>query len=132
MNTSAGHLDAHAELEMLRLQVANLETLLASRDQTIAAASAREWMYTHALDAISDMVLVKGSQSRIVYANRAFRDYYGMSNEQLTDLIDAPFNEPDYTQQYIKDDAHVFGTGETLHTPDEPVTVAQRRRCLAP
>jgi rsbT co-antagonist protein RsbR len=122
MNTPADQPDANPEMEVLRHQVANLEALLASRNQTIAAASARERMYTHALDAISDMVLVKGAQSRIVYANRAFRDYYGMTNEQLADLVDAPFNEPDYTQQYIKDDAHVFGTGETLHIPDEPVT----------
>jgi rsbT co-antagonist protein RsbR len=75
-----------------------------------------------ALDAVAPMVLVKGAQSRIVYANRAFRDYYGMSQAQLADLIDAPFNAPDYTQQYIQDDAHVFRTGETRDIPSEPVT----------
>ena len=79
-------------------------------------------MYQQILDAISDMVLVKGEKSRIVWANRAFRDYYGMSNEQLRDIIDAAFNEPDYTQQYIKDDLEVFTTGQTLNIPEEPVT----------
>ena len=74
------------------------------------------------LDAIGDMVLVKAAGSRILWANKAFRDFYGMTNEQLGGLIDAPFNEPDYTQQYVKDDALVFETGRTLDIPEERVT----------
>ena len=80
-----------------------------------------EQKYHQILDAITDMVLVKGSQSRIVWANKAFRDYYGLSNEQLKDMIDAPFNQPDYTLQYIQDDAYVFETGQSLEI-EEPVT----------
>lgn len=78
--------------------------------------------YQKMLDAISDMVLCKGPNSSIVWANKAFRDYYGMTNQQLREIIDAPFNEPDFTQQYIKDDHLVFSTGQTLHIPEEPVT----------
>lgn len=74
------------------------------------------------LDALTDWVFVKGPQSKIVWANRAFREGYGMSNEQLQGLIDAPFNAPDYTQQYIKDDAQVFSSGKTLEIAEEPVT----------
>jgi PAS domain S-box-containing protein len=81
-----------------------------------------EKTYQQILDAITDMVLVKGAKSRIIWANKAFRDYYGMSAEQLQDMIDAPFNEPDNTLQYIKDDAYVFKTGQTLEIPQEPVT----------
>jgi PAS domain S-box-containing protein len=80
-----------------------------------------EQKYHQILDAITDMVLVKGSQSRIAWANKAFRDYYAMTNEQLQDMIDAPFNEPDYTLQYIRDDAYVFETGKSLEI-EEPVT----------
>ncbi|WP_449420284.1 PAS domain S-box protein [Phormidium nigroviride] len=80
-----------------------------------------EQKYHQILDAITDMVLVKGPQSRIVWANKAFRDYYGLTNEQLKDMIDAPFNEPDYTLQYIRDDAYVFETGKSLEI-EEPVT----------
>ena len=79
-------------------------------------------VYQQILDAIADMVLVKGKDSRILWANRAFCDYYGMSNEQLRDLIDASFNEVDYTAQYVRDDAHVYDTGEVLDIPEEPVT----------
>ncbi|MBE9207441.1 PAS domain S-box protein [Nostoc sp. LEGE 06077] len=81
-----------------------------------------EKIYQSILDAITDMVLVKGAKSRIIWANKAFRDYYGMTTEQLQDLIDAPFSEPDNTLQYIKDDAYVFETGKTLLIPQEPVT----------
>ncbi|MEL6406252.1 MAG: PAS domain S-box protein [Chloroflexota bacterium] len=74
------------------------------------------------LDAIDDLVLVKGAQSKILWANRAFREYYGMSNEALAGIIDAPFVELDVTQQYVIDDATVFNSGETLNIPEEPVT----------
>ena len=81
-----------------------------------------EQRYQQILDAITDMVLVKGEKSRIVWANRSFRDYYGMSNEQLSDMIDAPAVEPDYTLQYIKDDAYVYETGNILSIPEVAVT----------
>ncbi|MDY7024238.1 MAG: PAS domain-containing protein, partial [Cyanobacteriota bacterium] len=80
-----------------------------------------EQKYHQILDAISDMVLVKDPQFRMVWANKAFREYYGMSNDQLQGLIDAPFNKPDYTQQYIRDDAYVFETGKSLEV-EEPAT----------
>ncbi|MCF2147156.1 PAS domain-containing sensor histidine kinase [Desmonostoc muscorum LEGE 12446] len=80
-----------------------------------------EKTYQQILDAITDMVLVKGAKSRIIWANKAFRDYYGMSESQLQNMIDAPFSEPDHTLQYIKDDAYVFESGQTLEIPQEPV-----------
>ena len=82
----------------------------------------RQEVHRQVLDAIADMVLVKGKDSRILWANKAFRDYYGMSNEQLRDIVDAPFNQPDYTQQYVVDDNQVFTSGETLEIAEEPVT----------
>lgn len=85
------------------------------------AVRASEKKYQQILDSITDLLLVKGEKSRIFWANRAFRDYYNMTNEQLEDLIDASFNDPDYTLQYIKDDAYVFETGNTLEI-EEPVT----------
>lgn len=78
--------------------------------------------FNQVLDAITDMILVKGKSSKIVWANKAFRDFYGMTNEQLAGIIDAPFNEPDHTAQYAKDDAYVFETGKPLSIPEEKVT----------
>ncbi|MEG4800787.1 PAS domain S-box protein [Microcoleus sp. ARI1-B5] len=80
-----------------------------------------EQKYHQILDSIADMVLVKGPESKIVWANQAFRDYYGMTEEELQGILDAPFNNPDYTLQYIQDDAFVFKTGQTLQIPEEPV-----------
>ncbi|MGL5063703.1 MAG: PAS domain S-box protein [Microcoleus sp.] len=79
-----------------------------------------EQKYHQILDSIADMVLVKGPQSKIVWANRSFRDYYGMSQEELQGIIDAPFANPDYTLQYVIDDAFVFETGQTLQIREEP------------
>jgi len=78
--------------------------------------------YTQILDSLSDMVLVKGPKSRLLWANRAFLTYYGMTNEELQGIIDAPFSDPDYTQQFVRDDAKVFETGKVLNIPAEPVT----------
>lgn len=74
------------------------------------------------LNLIPDLVLVKGPQSHILWANKAFQEYYGMSNEKLQGLIDSPITKPDITQQYVKDDEYVFTTGKTLDIPSEPVT----------
>lgn len=84
--------------------------------------SSNSAVYEQVLDAIPDLVLIKGPKSKICWANKAFRDFYGMTNAQLYDLIDAPFNEPDYTRQYVKDDATVFETRKPLNIPSEPAT----------
>jgi PAS domain S-box-containing protein len=105
----------------------------ATRDAAARAPDpgTREWenqfldqreVYRQILDAIDDMVLVKGERSRIIWANKAFRDYYGMSNDQLRQIIDAPFNEAENTNQYIVDDRFVYTTGQTLNIPAEKVT----------
>ncbi|MGQ7845197.1 sensor histidine kinase [Granulosicoccus sp. 3-233] len=76
------------------------------------------------LDAMTDMVLVKGPKSRLLWANREFREYYGLSNEQLRELIDGEQSDPDDTLQYVSDDHKVFQTGKMLDIPAEPVTDA--------
>lgn len=78
-------------------------------------------MLQQILDAITDMVLVKGPHSRLEWANKAFLSVYGMTNAQLAGIIDAPFSEPDLTQQYVKDDLQVFATGLPLEIPEEPM-----------
>nr|WP_290225307.1 PAS domain S-box protein [Trichocoleus desertorum] len=99
-----------------------ISTDISDRKQAEQALQESEAMYRQMLDAIPDMVLCKGERSRIIYGNEAFREFYGMSNEELQGLIDSPVNDPDYTQQYIQDDLYVFSTGQTLNIPEEPVT----------
>jgi PAS domain S-box-containing protein len=101
-------------------------TALEEYEASLRAAEARtretERLYHQILDSTVDLILVKGAQSHILWANKAFCDYYGMSNEQLQGIIDAPAVEPDYTQQYIRDDLMVWTTGRALHISGEPVT----------
>ena len=35
-----------------------------------------------------------------------------MTNEELKGILDAPFNEPEFTKQYNEADAYVLNTGE--------------------
>ncbi|MBX3022548.1 MAG: PAS domain-containing protein [Bdellovibrionales bacterium] len=81
----------------------------------------RNESYLQILDAVEDLVFVKGPESRLVWANRAFCRHYGMTNEQLRGMIDAPFNAPDFTEQYVRDDAYVFSTGKSIEILEEPV-----------
>ncbi len=120
---TATELENQVEQSKTELQPVRSRTCAEQKLRAAASkARDREKMYEQILDSIADMVLVKAAKYKIVWANKAFRDYYGMTNKQLQDIVDAPFNEPDYTLQYIKDDAYVFETGEILEIPAEPVT----------
>ena len=77
--------------------------------------------FVDVLDAMSEFVLVKGKGSRLLWANRAFRDYYGMSNADLAGLVDAPEVAPDLTLKYVRDDLEVFTSQRPL-VVDEPIT----------
>jgi PAS domain S-box-containing protein len=74
------------------------------------------------LDAITDLIFVKGPDSRLEWANKAFRDAYGMTNEQLQGILDAPIDPPDYTLPYVRDDGAVWNSGRALDIPEEPLT----------
>src|SRR5262247_3922043 len=83
-----------------------------------------EQRYRQILDAIPDIVFCKDRQSRFVWANRVFLDYYGKTPEELRDVIGSPCLIAEYTQQYIQNDAHVFNTGTALDIPDQPLVRA--------
>ena len=83
---------------------------------------ASEEIFQSILDAIGDIVFVKGPGSRLLWGNKALLSYYGMTQEQLAGIIDAPFVEPDLTDQYLRDDEYVFSSGKRLEIPEEPIT----------
>src|SRR5215470_20147040 len=81
------------ELEAMRARISELE----AAEEKLRESEA---MHRQILDACADLILCKGPKSRIVYANKAFRDFYGMTMDELRGIVDAPFNEPEYTEQY--------------------------------
>lgn len=90
----------------------NGEIHLSADDVTLSKNN--ELYYKQILDAIPDMILVKGKDSHIHWANKAFQKHYGMSNEELAKIIDAPFQAPDLTHQYLKEDAWVWDNKKQL------------------
>ncbi|BAQ65255.1 PAS domain S-box protein [Geminocystis sp. NIES-3709] len=94
-------------------------TDISDRKQVEETLRQNEKKYNQILDSISDMVVVKNYESQIIWANKAFRDYYGMTLEKIQEVVDVNFNE--YIPQYIKDDTFVFNTGKILEIPEELV-----------
>ena len=92
------------------------------------ALKENEKMSRQILDATADMILCKSPDSKIVWANKAYRDYHGMSSEQLQNMIDAPLNQPNCTEQHLKYDAQVLATGRNLEISEE-IGDAPRRHC---
>ena len=82
---------------------------------------ASDELFQSILDAIGDIVFVKGPGSKLLWGNKAMLSYYGMTQEQLAGITDAPFVEPDLTAHYLRDDQHVFSSGERLDIPEEPI-----------
>lgn len=79
-----------------------------------------EW-FKKVLDSLSDFILVKGEKSKLLWANKSFLDYYGLTQEQLENIIDSPHSDPDDTIQYVRDDHFVFSKGKPLEI-NEAVT----------
>jgi PAS domain S-box-containing protein len=86
------------------------------------AGQASEEIFQNILDAIGDIVFVKGPGLRLLWGNKALLSYYGMTREQLAGIIDAPFVEPDLTEHYLRDDRYVFSSGQRLDIAEEPIT----------
>ncbi|HEY9645819.1 MAG TPA: PAS domain S-box protein, partial [Chroococcidiopsis sp.] len=97
-------------------------TEITDRKQAEAALRENQQRYHQILDSIADMVFVKRPDSQMIWANKALRDYYDMSPEEIQGMIDAPFNAADYTLQYLQDDALVFSTGKVLDISEELIT----------
>lgn len=80
-----------------------------------------DW-FKSAFNSMDDLILIKGDNSKLLWANTAFLKYYGMSEQELFDIIDSEHSDPDDTLQYVKDDTYVFTQNKTLNIPAEAVT----------
>ncbi len=73
-----------------------------------------EARYLQILDAIPDLVFVKDPQSRLVWANQAFQDYYGKPLNEMIGALDAGHAKEEFIQQYSETDRLVFEEGKQL------------------
>jgi PAS domain S-box-containing protein len=71
------------------------------------------------LDAMADMILVKDSDSKIVWANRALREAWGATNEDLLGQAYNPQSKSDERNRSLEQDALVLDTQDTVLLPDE-------------
>lgn len=119
LSTSGSQLASQVTLQRAEHRLHEAEK---TEQQSLLEANEQRRLLEQVLDALPDLVVLKGPESQLLWANAALRTLYSMSNEDLHGLVDAPFNEPNYTEQYVLEDAQVFSTGAIVDIPNEPVT----------
>lgn len=113
-------LDASGELveiEGLVFDVSARKRVDAERDRQLE----HEARYRQILDALSEPVFLKDARGQLMWGNRAFREFFALSAEELL-RRGAPVDEaPESTHAFARDDAVVFATGRPLDIPVETV-----------
>ena len=79
-----------------------------------------QFLYDQILDSLQDLVFCKDQNLQLIYANKAFCDFYGKSLNELKGLVDVEHNKPEYTAIYHKDDLEVLKTGSIVENDLEP------------
>lgn len=73
------------------------------------------------LDAIDSFILLKDRDSKLLWTNKGFREFYGFKpDEDIQGITDKATADPKLTEKYLKDDLHVVNTGKKLEIPCEP------------
>jgi PAS domain S-box-containing protein len=109
------------DIRELKRHEAERQQAISERLATQAASLQNERRYQQILNAIPDLIFVKDRNSRLVWANQALQDFYGMSLEEIQGIVDTPFSDPEFTSQYLEDDVVVFENGESLDIPEESI-----------
>ncbi|MBW4681112.1 MAG: response regulator [Microcoleus vaginatus WJT46-NPBG5] len=112
------------ELLKLHQRIAELEQTLLERRQVEKALHQRVETYEQILDALPNLVTCKDAESRLIYANKAFGDFYGLTSEQLrsADLAADLLNNSDFIPESIVDDTYILETGQIIHIPEDAIT----------
>jgi PAS domain S-box-containing protein len=95
------------------------EELLERSTLDAAGRASAEDRQRQILDAMADMILVKDPDSKIVWANRALREAWGTSNEELLGQAYNPQSKADERNRSLEQDALVLDTQDTVLLPDE-------------
>jgi PAS domain S-box-containing protein len=95
------------------------EELLERSTRDAAARVSAEDRQRQILDAMADMILVKDKSSKIIWANRALREAWGTTNEDLVGQAYNPQSKSDERNRSLEQDALVLETQDTVLLPDE-------------
>ena len=95
------------------------EELLERSTRDAAGRASAEDRQRQILDAMADMILVKDADSKIVWANRALREAWGVDNEVLLGQDYNPQSKVDERNRSLEQDALVLDTEDTVLLPDE-------------
>lgn len=95
------------------------EELLERSTREAAGRASAEDRQRQILDAMADMILVKDADSKIVWANRALREAWGVDNEELLGRDYNPEATEDERDRSVEQDALVLDTQDTVMWPDE-------------
>ncbi len=88
-----------------------------TRDAALRASA--EDRQRQILDAMADMILVKDAESKIVWANRALREAWGVNNEDLLGKDYNPHSSTDERARSLEQDTLVLESQDTVLLPDE-------------
>ncbi|HEY0733547.1 MAG TPA: PAS domain S-box protein [Herpetosiphonaceae bacterium] len=110
--------ELEADNRLLRQRIAELEEQQRAHETTIRALQSDVAMYTQAFDAVPDIVFVKDAESRVVYANKAFCDFHGLSPDEVRGTVDAAPHAPSGASS----DEQVLATGQRFVIHQQSVT----------
>ena len=79
-------------------------------------------MYWQILDSITDMVVCKGPGSKIIWANKAFREYHGIREEEIENMADISGKETIFQSRYVRDDRRHLQNRKSLDIPEDPIS----------
>lgn len=102
----------------LQATIAQLEQEMKERQAAELERQASEQQYRQILNAIDDLVLVKDLDSSILWANRAFCKYHGITSNRLQELSDT-ITPPRDSHQGRRDDYYVITTGNRLQVEEQ-------------
>jgi len=122
LRKSGERFDAHLSLTVLRDAAGRASEVIGfamdttERNRVAQKLRESERMYQQTLDAMVDMILVRGREGRVIWANKAFREYFRMNNNELRK------NDVAGTNPLRREaEAFVFRTGETVDLPEDPL-----------
>lgn len=94
---------------------------LVELERALMQAQEKVTLFERVLDGIVDLLVVKDRAHNVVYANRAFCDYYGWSRDELLFGPAHVADVPEIAARHAEEDEHVLTTGNFLSPLPETI-----------